>query len=123
MGTVCGTTWITVGNMKIRDMALLTMALLFPVAANAQSQTNGVISQIVLSAAGNSAFRIYLKDGGVNKLSACQNSFAYINASDSNYQGKVGTLLAAAAQSKQVAITYSKDAFNWCQIWDVEITY
>ena len=84
---------------------------------------SGRITKTTLSAAGNYSFRIYLQDQSSDRLSGCSHSFAYINTSDDNYQAKVATLLSAAAQQKAVNIYYTKDASNFCVIWDFEVFY
>jgi len=50
---------------------------------------------------------------------SCSNDFAYLNASDDNYQAKTAALLSAYAQGKTVGINYIVDTAGFCQITDL----
>jgi hypothetical protein len=83
---------------------------------------NGIIRHITNSAGNNYAFRIFLSDfSGIDQLSSCSGGFAFINASDDNYQTKVATLLSAQSQQKYITINYTTNAEGFCQITDITI--
>lgn len=83
----------------------------------------GKIVSSVSSYATNYAFRILLQKNGVDQLPNCNNSFAFLNTDDSNYQVKVASLLTAAAQGNSVSISFTKDGAGWCSISDVTVIF
>lgn len=106
------------------SLCALIIALGAATPASAQwLNASGKITNTEVSQATNYAFRIYVKENGVDQLSTCNASFASINTNDDNYQVKVAALLSAASQSKLVGISYIKNAAGWCTMTDVRVQF
>lgn len=110
--------------MKLRAafiMAALCLSYCPPVLAGPTGAT-GVINSYYLSGGTNYAFRIYLKQNGVDQLSQCSNGFAYLNTSDNNYQAKVSSLLSAYAMKSTVTLNQiATDSGGFCVIQDFAV--
>lgn len=112
---------------KFRNL-LTSLGLAFAVLAASPAtagptSASGIISSTWLSGGSNYAFRITLLQAGVDQLSQCNNSFAYINISDDNYQAKVASLMSAYSMKKKVALSsINTDSNGFCQIRDFSVS-
>lgn len=106
------------------SLCALVIALGAATPASAQwLSASGNVTTTTSSFGSNFAFRVGISQNGVDQLSTCTYSFAYINTDDSNYQAKVASLLTAASQGRPVQISYSKDSAGWCSFGDVTIIF
>lgn len=103
-------------------VTLFTLGTISPV--NAQTfSASGNVTATTASYGNNFAFRIFIRQNGVDQLSTCTYSFAYINTDDTNYQAKVASLLTAASLGRSVQISYTKDTSGWCSFGDVTVNF
>jgi hypothetical protein len=80
----------------------------------------GQIAKVWVADGQNYAFRVYLLDNGSDPLSSCVFNFAYVNASNNNYQAIVSTLLSSYAQKKPVLLHAYKENSGFCRIDEIE---
>jgi hypothetical protein len=81
-----------------------------------------VIGQVATAAGTNMYFRVY----GVPSMSYCASgpTFAYVDVSDSGYQGKVATLLTAYSSGKQIymvvqPVDFYGNGSSYCHIIEI----
>lgn len=83
-------------------LVLTVMLMCSPVYAAWDGVEQGVIERIDVAGGNNYGFRVYLKSAPA--MCGNANNWAYVNASDSNYEVFVSVLIAAKAQGNKVTI-------------------
>lgn len=100
-----------------RLVCAAAMILAAPSAASAQaSSAAGTITSVFLSGTGNYPFRIQLSQAGVDQLSTCAGSFAYLETTQSNYEAYVAALLSRYVQRETIIVFFTKNSSGFCQI-------
>jgi hypothetical protein len=74
----------------------------------------GAVSKLDMTEATNLAFRVYLS--GSPAMCGNANTWAYVEVSDTNYQGYVSFVMSAWMANKTLTIYSNRDASGYCQI-------
>ena len=81
---------------------------------------NGTIAQIEITEGGNYGLRIFLT--GNPAMCGNTNTWAYLEPTDSNYNGYLAVLLMAKVQATPVSIYTTRNAYGYCHISDISIS-
>ncbi len=96
-------------------VVLLGVTLSF--SANAVETKSGVIRSVEVFGEGNYAFRIRFR--GDKVMCTLNETWAYVESTDSNYKTKVSTLLTAFSIGASVRVSTEATARNHCHLRDI----